>query len=99
MMKKKTQHNQQAISMKFDPEKNGAPIITSVGEGELANRILELAREHKVPIVQDPGLVQALSHAGLGQEIPVNLYRAVAAIYSVIRRTDLREEEKSSGER
>ena len=58
----------------------GAPHITAKGEGLVAEKILELAKEHNIPLHEDPGLVAMLAKLELGDEIPVALYRAVAEV-------------------
>ena len=54
------------------------------GEGALARRMVEVAREHGITVVQDPGLTDLLQGVGVGQEIPENLYRAVSRIFAYL---------------
>lgn len=61
-----------------------APRVVAVGRGELGEAIIEAAREHGVPLEQNPALAEALSHVELDQEIPEALYRAVAEIIGFI---------------
>lgn len=58
----------------------GAPRVTAKGEGLVAEKILELAKEHHIPLHEDPALVAVLAKLELGDEIPVALYRAVAEV-------------------
>ena len=58
----------------------GAPRVTAKGEGLVAEKILELAKEHHIPLHEDPALVAMLAKLELGDEIPVTLYRAVAEV-------------------
>lgn len=58
----------------------GAPRITAKGQGEIAQRILDLAAAHAVPLREDPALVEILSQIDLGREIPAPLYLAVAEV-------------------
>lgn len=58
----------------------GAPRVTAKGEGLVAEKILELAKEHHIPLHEDPALVAMLAKLELGDEIPVALYRAVAEV-------------------
>ncbi len=67
-----------AIALNYDGE--NAPRLTAKGQEELARRIVELAREHDVPLHQDPQLAALLSQIPLGEEIPEALYRAVAEV-------------------
>ncbi|WJW74549.1 EscU/YscU/HrcU family type III secretion system export apparatus switch protein [Thiohalobacter sp. IOR34] len=67
-----------AIALQYSGE--GAPRVTARGQGALAERIIELAREHDIPLQENPPLVQALAHLEPGEEIPPALYLAVAEI-------------------
>jgi flagellar biosynthesis protein len=57
-----------------------APTVIAKGSGETAREILAIAEKHKIPLHEDPELAQLLSSLDLSQEIPENLYRAVAQI-------------------
>jgi flagellar biosynthesis protein len=59
---------------------SGAPRVVAKGGGALAERIIETAREHHVPLQEDAALVAALSRLDLGREIPRELYVAVAHV-------------------
>jgi flagellar biosynthesis protein len=67
-----------AIALNYDGE--NAPRLTAKGRGELAQRILDLAKEHDVPLHEDSDLAALLAQIPLGEEIPETLYRAVAEI-------------------
>jgi flagellar biosynthesis protein len=58
----------------------GAPKVTAKGHGETAERILELANEHEIPLWQDAGLAGVLAQVDLGDEIPEALYTAVSEV-------------------
>jgi flagellar biosynthesis protein len=58
----------------------GAPRIVAKGGGAVADRILEVAREHNVPLQEDAALASTLSRLELGHEIPRDLYVAVAHV-------------------
>lgn len=77
-----TSDPQSAIALKYDGD--GAPTIIAKGEGELAQRIIAAAKEAGVPIEENPLLSEALSQVELGEEIPVELYQAVAEVISFI---------------
>ena len=59
-------------------EGTGAPTVTAAGQGYVADRIVEVARENGVPIRQDAALAEALAALELDTEIPEDLYVAVA---------------------
>jgi flagellar biosynthesis protein len=67
-------------------EKPAAPRVVATGRGEIGAKIVETARAHGVPIEENPGLAAALSEVDLGEEIPVELYRAVAEVLTFILR-------------
>lgn len=59
---------------------SGAPQVVAKGEGEVAQRIIASAKHHDIPIIEDHTLSQVLQAVPLGDEIPENLYIAVAEI-------------------
>ncbi len=65
-----------------------APRITAAGRGAVANRIVELANEHGVPVVIEPGLAKLLVKQPVDAEIPEELYGAVAAILAYLYRLE-----------
>lgn len=67
-----------AVALSWDG--SGAPRVTAKGRGEIAERILEIADEHDVPLQQQKELVELLVLVDLDQEIPQSLYVAVAEI-------------------
>jgi flagellar biosynthesis protein len=79
-----TKKRDKAVALKYDVVRDKAPSVTAKGEGFVARRIVEIAQEADVPIVEDAALVSALLSLELGQEIPVELYEAVARILSWI---------------
>ena len=68
-------------------EAPGAPRVVATGRGQIGEKIVEVARQHGVPIEENPGLAQALSEVDIGDEIPVELYRAVAEVLTFILRS------------
>lgn len=67
-----------AIALKYDGK--NAPRITAKGNDEIARRIYELARESNVPMHEDADLAALLSRLDIGDEIPRELYIAVAEV-------------------
>jgi flagellar biosynthesis protein len=59
---------------------SGAPRVVAKGGGAVAERIIDTAREHNVPLQEDAALAAALSRLELGREIPRELYVAVAHV-------------------
>ncbi len=73
-----------AVALKYHPKKDAAPKVTAKGDGWLAERIIELARQHGIPIHEDPALVQILSRLELHQEIPAETYLIVAEVLAFV---------------
>jgi flagellar biosynthetic protein FlhB len=73
-----------AVALKYDPAK-GAPRVVAKGAGEVATKLREIAAEARVPLVQDIPLARAL-HASceLGQEVPAQLFTAVARVLAFV---------------
>ena len=70
-----------AVALKYDDTQMAAPKVVAKGADLLALRIRDLAREHKVPVLEAPPLARALyAHAELDQEIPARLFGAVAQV-------------------
>ncbi len=78
-MKKKDIKPKQAIALEYDPSED-APRVIASGRGLLAERIIERAKEAKVPVHQDSKLADTLSRLEVGEMIPPELYEVVAEI-------------------
>ncbi|MCI8513225.1 MAG: type III secretion protein [Lachnospiraceae bacterium] len=70
-----------AVALKYDPQKNGAPVVVASGMGYLAERITEAAMESGVPVYEDDSLATMLTQLELGAAIPQELYQAIVDIY------------------
>lgn len=79
-----TDKRRRAAALKYSPPKDSAPKIVAKGSGKIADRILELAKQHNVPLKEDPQLIEILSSLDLYQEIPPELYKAVAEILAFV---------------
>jgi flagellar biosynthesis protein len=71
-----------AVALLYDG--SDAPKVVASGQGWLGEKIVETAREHGVPIEENPALAQALSSIEIDEEIPEALYRAVAEVLSFL---------------
>ncbi len=69
-----------AVALRYEKGKNNAPEVVAKGKGSVAERIIQIAKEHNVHIQKDPELVEALQKLDIFQEIPPSLYKAVAEI-------------------
>ena len=76
----------QAVALKYKRGVDPAPKLVAKGRGAVAEKILELARKHNVPIQQDQALVNALYVLDLNESIPEDLYKAVAEVLAFVYR-------------
>ncbi len=76
--------HKKAVALKYDKQKQNAPKVAAKGEGQVANNIIKLAKENDIPIQEDKELVEMLSKIELDREIPPNLYKAVAEVFSFV---------------
>ena len=82
-----------SVALSYDEV--GAPTVTASGDGLIAEAIIERAREFDVPVVEDAKLAQLLSTVPLGEEIPVELYQAVAEILVFLLRLEMTLDEEA----
>jgi flagellar biosynthesis protein len=88
-----------AAALSYTPGVDIAPRVVAVGQGEIAEQILRVAEESGVPILEEQPVVQALSTLRPGEEIPVELYRAVAEVLAFVYRLKDQKNEAKPGER
>lgn len=70
----------QAIALAYDPNEDGAPKVIASGQGLVAEKIIDSAREQDIPIHEDSKLADTLSKLEIGEMIPPELYEVVAEI-------------------
>jgi flagellar biosynthesis protein len=76
--------NQLAVALHYD--KTGAPRVVAKGRGTLGAKIIEVAKANDIPIEENEILAGALSRIELGDEIPAELYKAVAEVLVFVLR-------------
>jgi len=79
-----------AVALKYEPARDGAPKLTAKGSGRVAERIIEVAEREGIPMQEDPDMVGALMQLDFGEEIPPELYHAVAEILAFAYRMNRR---------
>lgn len=77
-MEKITLDKSVAVSLEYDG--TGAPKVSAKGYGYVADEIIQIAKEHDIPITSDSNLVSLLSQVELDSEIPESLYQAVVQV-------------------
>lgn len=78
-----------AAALKYDNILS-SPTVTAVGFGEIADRIIEEAENNNVPVIENAALAEDLTKLSPGQNIPLELYEAVAEIIAFIYSLDNR---------
>jgi flagellar biosynthesis protein len=72
----------QAAALKYAMEReNSAPVVIASGLGTVAQKIVDVAMEHNVPIYEDDSLAALLTQLEVGSQIPEELYQAIVEIY------------------
>jgi flagellar biosynthesis protein len=69
-----------AVALKYEKDKQDAPVVTAKGARLIADQILKVAGENDIPLYHDAELVNLLSQVPIGDEIPQELYLAVAEV-------------------
>ena len=85
---------QKAVALAYDPARQRAPRIVGKGLGRLADVIIDIARKAGVHIHEDPDLVGFLLALDIGDEIPEELYVAVAEILAFVYQIDKEKRKK-----
>lgn len=86
-MKRKLSNNRKSVAaLRYDQMRDQAPKVVAKGRGKMADRIIAMARENNVPLVEDRNLVQMLEALDLNTEIPTELYQAVAEVLVFVYR-------------
>jgi flagellar biosynthesis protein len=89
------QRRLKAVALRYKAGEDAAPRIAAKGQGITADKILQLAKQHNIPIREDRNLLQMLSTLDLDQEIPPSVYRAVAEILAFLYRLSNRPQESA----
>lgn len=67
-------------ALRYDPDQEAAPRLLAKGQGYLAEKLEQIAKEEDIPIVQDASLANALYEMELDTEIPEELFEAVSEV-------------------
>ena len=84
----RTDDIKKAVALKYDPSSMNAPEVVAKGVGKVAERIIEMARKHGIPVEERPDLVDDLLRLELFSEIPEEMYMVIAEIYAFLKRYD-----------
>ncbi|MDQ0270246.1 EscU/YscU/HrcU family type III secretion system export apparatus switch protein [Cytobacillus purgationiresistens] len=89
-MKKLDNKRREAVALTYEPFKP-SPRVAAKGKGLVADQIVEKAKEHGIPIQEDASLVELLGNLDLNENIPEELYQAVAEVFAFIYKIDQAE--------
>jgi flagellar biosynthesis protein len=81
-----------AVALSYNPDASDAPVVKAKGMGETAEKIIEAANKHHIPIQEDATLVNLLGKLDVNEKIPQELYKAVAEVFSFIYKLDKKVE-------
>ena len=96
------------VALRYDIDRDRAPLVLATGRGAVADEILRVAEDNKIPLYEDPELAKLLAKLELDTEVPPELYTLVAEVLFFVFRLDrmaekregmvkkLREQEKES---
>ena len=82
-----------AVALRYDTERDNAPVVVASGCGEIAKKIIDVAEKNGIPVYRDDSAASLMCMLRVGSNIPPELYEVVAAIYiSLLKASkDLRE--------
>lgn len=83
-----------AAAIRYNGSTDVAPKVTAKGRGVVAEKIIALAKKNDIPIKNDPALVQILCKLEIDEQIPENLYKAVAEILAYVYSVNSKLREK-----
>jgi flagellar biosynthesis protein len=86
-----------AIALKYDQNKDSAPRVVAKGMRLKAEKIREIAKQYNIPVMKNLPLANALYRVDVGQEVPEELYDAVAEVLNFVYA--LQQEQQAGGKR
>jgi len=83
-----------AVAIRYDVDRDKAPLVIATGRGPVADEILRIAEDNKIPLYEDPELTKLLSKLELDTEIPAELYTLVAEVLFFVYKLDRMAEKR-----
>ncbi|MDA8053120.1 MAG: EscU/YscU/HrcU family type III secretion system export apparatus switch protein [Deltaproteobacteria bacterium] len=84
MKEYKNYKNIKASALRYDKEKENAPILVAKGKGKVAEKIIDIANKENIPVIENKALADILDKLDIYDEIPPELYRVVAQLFAFI---------------
>lgn len=81
---KKKDRQKKAVALKYQPKSDNAPKVIAKGKGKVADKIIEIAREHNLYVHNDPDLIEILSQLDINEQIPPDLYVVIAELLTFV---------------
>ncbi|MFA4967234.1 MAG: EscU/YscU/HrcU family type III secretion system export apparatus switch protein [Candidatus Margulisiibacteriota bacterium] len=91
---KSPQKKRAAVAMRYDVDRDKAPVILATGKGPIADEIIRVAEDNKIPLYEDPELAQLLAKIELDTEVPPELYVLVAEVLFFVFQLDRMAEKR-----
>jgi flagellar biosynthesis protein len=86
-----------AVALKYEDDSDEAPMVIASGRGDIADKMIQTARQESIPIYEDSSLAQVLTSLEMGTAIPPELYQAVAEVIAFVWRLDGKYSGKTGG--
>lgn len=83
-----------AVALRYDVDRDKAPLVLASGRGPVADEILRIAEDNKIPLYEDPELAKLLTKLELDAEIPPELYTLVAEVLFFVYKLDRMAEKR-----
>lgn len=88
--------DKKAVALKYQAESNAAPKVLAKGQGIIAEKIMEKAQSFDVPIFQNRALAESLMNLDIDEQIPPNLYKAVAEVFVWLMKSEQKAQMSSN---
>jgi flagellar biosynthesis protein len=92
MIRSKKQVDPAAVALRYRKNQGNAPVVIAKGKNKNAEKIIQLAQNNSIPIINNPELLHLLISIELDQTIPPEAFEAVAVIYKFLIEMDQKYE-------
>ena len=89
-----SQSKNKAVALKYDRERDSAPVVVASGCGEIAKKIIDVAEKNGIPVYRDDSAASLMCMLQVGSSIPKELYEVVAGIYVSLLKSSKELKEK-----
>ncbi len=85
---------ERAVALGYDIKQDEAPRILATGSGDIAKKIIELAKENNIPLYKDPDLIEVLRKVEVGELIPTEVFFVIAEILAFVYKANQKYKEE-----